>query len=143
MTSTEQGVRLAELVAALSLATDLGLGQPQEHIIRQTLIAMRVAELEGLSDDEREAVFYVSLLAWVGCVADAHEIGKWFGDDTRIRADSYLVDLTGMTMMRFMLGHVGAGSSPIRRLTMIGRFLAGGSNEVRDSMSTHCEASGE
>jgi hypothetical protein len=33
------GVRLAELVAALSLATDLGLGQPQEHIIRQTLIA--------------------------------------------------------------------------------------------------------
>ena len=75
------GVRLAELVAALSLATDLGLGQPQEHIIRQTLIAMRMAELEGLSDDERAAIFYVSLLAWVGCVADAHEMGKWFGDD--------------------------------------------------------------
>ena len=50
-------VRLSELVAALSLATDLGLGQPQEHIIRQTLIAMRVAELEGLSDDERSAIF--------------------------------------------------------------------------------------
>ncbi|MDP9300246.1 MAG: hypothetical protein M3P43_05030 [Actinomycetota bacterium] len=67
MESAGNGVRLAELVAALSLATDLGLGQPQKHIIRQTLIALRMAELEGLSDDERAAIFYVSLLAWVGC----------------------------------------------------------------------------
>jgi HD-GYP domain-containing protein (c-di-GMP phosphodiesterase class II) len=137
------GVRLAELVAALSLATDLGLGQPQEHIIRQTLIAMRMAELEGLSEDDRAAVFYVSLLAWVGCVADAHEMGKWFGDETQVRADSYLVDLTGPPMIRFMLAHVGRGSAPIRRLTVIGRFLAGGSKEVRASMATHCEASGD
>ena len=142
-TKAGDGVRLSELVAALSLATDLGLGQPQEHIIRQTLIAMRVAELEGLSDDECAAIYYVSLLAWVGCVADAHEMGKWFGDDMKIRADSYLVDMTGVPMMRFMLGHVGGGSSPIQRLTMIGKFLAGGSNEVRASMASHCEASGD
>jgi len=143
VTVAGDGVRLAELVAALSLATDLGLGQPQQHIIRQTLIAMRVAELEGLSDDERAAIFYVSLLAWVGCVADAHEMGKWFGDDMAVRADSYLVDLTGPPMMRFMIGHVASGSSPIRRLTMIGRFLAGGSKEIERSMASHCEASGD
>jgi HD-GYP domain-containing protein (c-di-GMP phosphodiesterase class II) len=140
---TGDGVRLAELVAALSLATDLGLGQPQQHIIRQTLIAMRVADLEGLSDDERAAIFYVSLLAWVGCVADAYEMGKWFGDDTAIHADSYLVDMTGLPMMRFMIGHVASGSSPIRRFTMIGRFLAGGSKEVERAMASHCETSGD
>ena len=77
----------------------------------------------------------MSLLAWVGCVADAHEMGKWFGDDMAVRADSYLVDLTGLPMMRFMIGHVASGSSPIRRLTMIGRFLAGGSKEVERSMA--------
>ena len=143
VTDAPDGVRLAELVAALSLATDLGLGQPQQHIIRQTLIALRMAELEGLSDDERTAIFYVSLLAWVGCVADAHEMGKWFGDDMAVRADSYLVDLTGLPMMRFMISHVASGSSPIRRLTMIGRFLAGGSKEVERSMAAHCEASGD
>jgi HD-GYP domain-containing protein (c-di-GMP phosphodiesterase class II) len=143
VTNRGDAVRLAELVAALSLATDLGLGQPQQHIIRQTLIALRVAELEGLSDADLAAIFYVSLLAWVGCVADAHEMGKWFGDDMAVRADSYLVDLTGLPMMRFMLGHVASGSSPIRRLTMIGRFLAGGSNEVERSMASHCEASGD
>ena len=41
-------VRLAELVATLSLGTDLGLGQPMEHVIRQTLIALRMSELLGL-----------------------------------------------------------------------------------------------
>ena len=143
MKGAGDGVRLAELVAALSLATDLGLGQPQEHIIRQTLIALRMADLEGLSEDERAAIFYVSLLAWVGCVADAHEMGKWFGDDTAIHADSYLVDMTGLPMMRFMLGHLGRGGSPIGRLTAIGRFLSGGSREVQASMASHCETSGD
>src|SRR5260370_33943984 len=83
------GVRLAELVAALSLATDLGLGQPQEHVLRQTVIARRLAAAAGLPDEQQAAVFYVSLLAWVGCVSDSHEMAAWFGDDRRFRADSY------------------------------------------------------
>jgi len=33
-------VRLAEVVALLSLGTDLGLGQPMEHMIRACLIAV-------------------------------------------------------------------------------------------------------
>src|SRR5260370_18376836 len=70
-------------------------------------------------------------------------MGKWLGDDMGVRGDSYLVALPGMTMMRFMVGHVAAGSSPIRRLTMIGRFLAGGSKEVERSMAAHCEMSGD
>jgi hypothetical protein len=45
------GVRLAELVAALSLATDLGLGLPQEHVLRQTVIARRLAAAARLPDE--------------------------------------------------------------------------------------------
>ena len=40
-------VRLAELVAALSLGVDLGFGQPMEHVLRQCLIALRLAERIG------------------------------------------------------------------------------------------------
>ena len=47
------GVRLAELVASLSLATDLGLGQPQEHVLRQSVIARRLAA--AARGDEHEA----------------------------------------------------------------------------------------
>src|ERR1700750_2037526 len=99
MRDATRGVRLAELIASLSLATDLGLGQPQEHVLRQTVIASRLAQLAGLPDDERAATFYVSLLAWVGCVADSHELAHWFGDDTRIRAESFEVDRAGLPML--------------------------------------------
>ena len=45
-------IRLAELVAALSLGIDLGFGQPMEHVLRQCLIALRLAERVGLDDED-------------------------------------------------------------------------------------------
>ena len=41
---TEERVRAAEVIAALSLATDLGAGLPLEHGLASTLIAMRLSE---------------------------------------------------------------------------------------------------
>jgi hypothetical protein len=35
-------VTLAELVATLSLASDLGMGRPMERVLRQTVPAMRL-----------------------------------------------------------------------------------------------------
>ena len=136
-------MRLAELVAALSLATDLGLGLPQEHVLRQTVTARRLAAAAGLPGDQQAAVFYVSLLAWVGCVADSHELAAWFGDDQRLRADSYEVDKAGASRAWFVMSHVGEGSGPVRRLTMIGRFLAGGPSRVSRSMLAHCQTTGD
>jgi HD-GYP domain-containing protein (c-di-GMP phosphodiesterase class II) len=139
---TLPGVRLAELVASLSLATDLGLGQPQEHVLRQTVIAARLAAAAHLSEDERASSFYVSLLAWVGCVADSHELSRWFDDDTGIRAASYEVDRAGLPMMRFLLGHLAAGGS-LQRVATMGRFVTGGLSEVMNSLAAHCETTGD
>ena len=74
-------VRLAEVVALLSLGTDLGLGQPMEHMIRACLLALRLADRLGFDDRERGTLYYSGLLAWVGCHTDAYEQAKWFGDD--------------------------------------------------------------
>ena len=136
-------VRLAELVASLSLATDLGLGQPQEHVLRQTVIATRLAAVAGFTDEQQAAAFYVSLLAWVGCIADSHELAHWFGDDRRVRADSYDVDRTGLPMLAFLLGHVAPGGPPMRRITMVGRFLTGGFRDAMASFVTHCQTTGD
>jgi HD-GYP domain-containing protein (c-di-GMP phosphodiesterase class II) len=79
MSSTgSRSVRLNELIAALSLATDLGLGEPMEHVLRSCLISMRLGERIGLTDAERAEVYYVSLLAWVGCMSDSSEMAAWF-----------------------------------------------------------------
>jgi len=69
------------VVALLSLGTDLGLGQPMEHMIRACLLALRLADRLGFDDGERGTLYYSGLLAWVGCHTDAYEQAKWFGDD--------------------------------------------------------------
>ena len=48
-----KSVRLAELLAALSLGSDLGMGLPMEHVLRQCLISMRLASRLGLDGDDR------------------------------------------------------------------------------------------
>ena len=92
MAQPRAAVRLAELVAALSLGIDLGFGQPMEHVLRQCLIAMRLAGRMGLDDDARSAVYYTSLLVNVGCHSDAHEQAKWFGDDIELKSHKYDYD---------------------------------------------------
>src|SRR3989337_3071023 len=94
-------VRLAELVAALSLGVDLGMGQPMEHVLRQCLIALRLAERAGLDESEQLVVYYTSMLAWVGCHVDAYEQAKWFGDDLALKSDSRKVDLSGPSAQMF------------------------------------------
>jgi HD-GYP domain-containing protein (c-di-GMP phosphodiesterase class II) len=140
---TSAGVRLAEIVAALSLATDLGLGQPQAHVLRQTAIALALADAAGLPEQDRAAAYYVSLLAWVGCVADSHEMAAWFGDDIQLRADSYHVDKLPIPTLKFLLRHLAAGESSLRRLSALGRFLASGVGEAGRSMVTHCQTTGD
>src|SRR5918912_1813479 len=108
-------VRLAELVAALSLGIDLGFGQPMEHVLRQCLIALRLAEGLGLDEEERAVVYYTSLLINVGCHTDAHEQAKWFGDDIATKAIKYDHDSRSLRMQTAGIRMLGAGHTPLHR----------------------------
>jgi HD-GYP domain-containing protein (c-di-GMP phosphodiesterase class II) len=133
---------MAELVAALAVATDLGLGLPMEHVLRQSLIAMRLADRLGLSEQERVDLYYVSLLAWVGCWVDAHDQAKWWSDDHAIKAAAYDNgrNPVGLQMMRFGFGHLGQGLPAVDRLRLRLAFVAGGRKEVDGIASKHCAA---
>ena len=45
-------IRLAELMAALSPATDLGMGQPLEFALSSCVLSVRLGEALGLDADE-------------------------------------------------------------------------------------------
>ena len=125
-------VRLAELLAALSLVVDLGLGQPMEHVLRQTVIAMRLGEYLGLSEQDRAALYYVALLAWVGCGSDSHDLATWFGDDLAWRAASYEIDPVGREAVSFLSSRAAAVNPPLA--------TSGAGDVARLKMSTleHC-----
>ena len=141
-TGVGSGVRLAEIVTMLSLATDLGYGQPMEHVQRSCMLALRLGEMLGLDEAQRAEVYYVGLLACVGCFADAHEQARWFGDDISLKADTYAVDFAGLPMMKLMVGHVGAGLPAQRRAGRVAAFMTGGRREVDGMFVTHCFVAG-
>src|SRR5580692_8525630 len=131
-------VRMAELLAVLSLATDLGMGQPMEHVLRQCLISIRLAGRMGLGEADREVVYYTALIAWVGCHVDAYEQAKWFGDDTALKADFRRVDL-GSPLARplFMLRHLGTGRSAAERARLGVAFLGNGRRAAESMLDNH------
>src|SRR4051812_16395903 len=135
--SPDGGVRLAELVALMSLGADLGLGQPMEHALHQCLMALRIGERLGLDQQQRGDLYYVGLLAWVGCHIDAYEQARWFGDDIRMKSDIRHTDFAGAQRMRFMAAHVGAERTGAQRARTTVGFLAEGRHDADAMITNH------
>jgi len=77
--TADERVRVAEVVGALCLATDLAMGFPFEHGFRSTLVAMRLADRLGVDDETATRTYYVCLLSYAGCTADAEIDAELFG----------------------------------------------------------------
>jgi len=122
--------RLAEVVAAISLATDLGMGQPLQHALRTCVIAMRLAEAAGLPPEELPVVYYAALLRYLGCTADAHMMSAVFGDEIAARAAFATIDpASTREQLGWLIRHAGGP----RKLAAA---MAGGEGEV---YATACE----
>ncbi len=129
--------RLAELVAALSLGVDLGFGQPMEHVLRQCLIALRLADRAELAAPDRMAVYYTALLVNVGCHADAHEQAKWFGDDITLKSGKYVHELGSVRGALATMRLVGAGNPPLHRFRVGLEFAFSGHRQLDGMISQH------
>lgn len=79
-------LRLADLLAGLSIACDLGFGLPPEEAMRSCVIATGLARQLGLPEEEVADTYYTALLIHVGCSALSHETAMVFGDERRALA---------------------------------------------------------
>ncbi len=143
---TPTRIRLAELVALLSLGTDLGFGQPMEHAIRQCLIALKLADRLEMTESERVVVYYSGLLAWVGCHSDAYEQAKWFGDDIRLKADmAFKFDQAKRsTMATMMVRYLGGAGRPLVSRARVGAaFFGEGWRDLNSLAENHYFATDE
>jgi HD-GYP domain-containing protein (c-di-GMP phosphodiesterase class II) len=134
----DSGITLADLLTAFSLATDLGLGQPMEHVLRSWQIAAQLGTRMALSDEERESLFFVAMLAWVGCIADSPEVAASFGDDVMFRADSFGTDLKGTAAAGFFLRHAVHHGTVAHRLRTGAALVLTGGDRVTQGIRSHC-----
>jgi len=72
-------LRMSEVLASLSLATDLGTGQPLGHGLRTCLLPVRLAQAMGVAPDVVRSVHHVALLRFLGCTADSAETARMAG----------------------------------------------------------------
>ena len=137
---TEQPIRAAEVVGALSLATDLGTGQPLEHALRTAVLAVRLGELAGASAQELVDTYYVALLHASGCTSNSHEAAKLYGDDIAYRAAFFLIDpTTPAEVLAFYRANVGVGRTPEVRAALLEDAIANAGPRAREAFATMCE----
>jgi HD-GYP domain-containing protein (c-di-GMP phosphodiesterase class II) len=101
-------LRLAELLAGLSMVSDLGYELPVDTAVRSCVMATSLARRMDLPEAEVADVFFVSLLFHVGCVAYSHETTELFGDDLAV---NHAVIKTDITDLRDVFTTLVPGSS--------------------------------
>ncbi len=135
-------MRLAEIMAAVSLATDLGMGQPLEQALRVCVLAMELGRRLGCPPPALSDVYYVALLEHLGCTATAPEIAAWNGgDDLAFRSWGILLAhaSAGQFLGQFAR-HVGQGQGLGRRAWLLAGGLAAGNRRFGRVVATQCEA---
>lgn len=132
-----EGLRLTELLASLSLATDLGTGQPLGHGLRASLIAVDIARHMGLDPEIVRSVQQVSLLRFLGCTADAYETAQVTGGDEIGFNASMASVLYGSSGQLFggLIRNLGRGEPLTKRAAVTFTALREGDS----GLAAHCE----
>lgn len=135
------GVRLSDVVGALSFALDLTEGQPMGHSVRSTLIGMRIGEILGLTDEQKSALYYALLLKDLGCSSNAARLSTLFGADDRLLKHAHkLTDWTDAgDRTRLAFKFSAPGKSRLAKawhMLMLGVHQRGSAHEM---MQTRCE----
>jgi HD-GYP domain-containing protein (c-di-GMP phosphodiesterase class II) len=108
-----------------------------EHVLRQCMIALRLAERIGLDDGGSSVVYYTALLVNVGCHADAHEQSKWFGDDIELRSHKYDHAPRSIAAAAASLRLVGSGHAPLHRFRVGLEFGLSGYRDLDGMIAQH------
>ncbi len=133
-------LRLADLLAGLSVASDLGFGLPPETAMRSCLVATGLARALDLPESEVADTYYTSLLFHVGCPGFSHETAKLFGNElmiTRAVAQTNLADPADY--LATLIPEASRGLPRRARETLAERLLEHGDEFGRSYDTAACE----
>jgi HD-GYP domain-containing protein (c-di-GMP phosphodiesterase class II) len=137
--ASQQEIRLAELLGALSHALDMVEGQPAGHCVRCCWIGIHIGQEIGLDDAQIWELYYVLLLKDLGCSSNAARICHLFlTDDLSFKRDAKTINGSLPQALRFVLSHTGLKSGLAARFrTLVSVFLNTGQIE-RELIETRC-----
>jgi putative nucleotidyltransferase with HDIG domain len=138
-----EALRLADLLAALSLTTDLAMGQPPEKAIRASVVATDLARHIGTPETEVADVYYTTLLKHLGCTATSHEEAQLFGpDDLGARPIEERSDLTRPRELIDVMRTTGRGAG-LARPRYVARAIVSGKKANASMFRAVCEVAAQ
>ena len=133
-------LRLAELLAALSLASDLAKNLPPESALRNSLVAVGLGQRLGLSAEDLSDVYYLSLLHHVGCTGAAVFAAQLAGGDdvdfffTFVAANhADMADMIGKSVTK-----LGRNMSAVTRLQTALKLATSGQSLMKVMHASSC-----
>ncbi len=141
--SPSSALRLAEVMAVLSLATDLGMGQPLEFALTSCVLATRLGESLGMPESDLRDIYYFGLLRFIGCNSDTYAIAALLGDELSVRSAFAAVDPGSAPQvlnlaLRFMR-QAHAGAPPLDLARTLVRGVLSLPQFMKEQFSGHCE----
>jgi HD-GYP domain-containing protein (c-di-GMP phosphodiesterase class II) len=134
-------LRLADLLAGLSIVADLGFGLTPESAMRSCIVGTALARKVGLSEEEVAETFYASLLLHVGCGTFAHETSNRFGDERALLGKVATTNVADpRDMARKVLPVAVRGKRPLAAAKTAGYLLVRGAAFGRQFDTASCEA---
>ena len=108
--------------------------------MRQTVIALRLADLSSALDErDRATTYYLGLLMNVYCHADATEQAAWFGDDIAFKSEGFetlgMNTAAGHRVLR--CGGSARTARAVERARRLAAFPVGGCREMQAFLTTH------
>jgi HD-GYP domain-containing protein (c-di-GMP phosphodiesterase class II) len=138
----DERVRAAELIAALCLATDLGMGFPFEHGLHTTVIAMRLADRLGVDRRTASETYYACLLSHAGCTTDAHVAAQVFGGSLTTSFNPLMYGSGREVLTGLIRALPDPGGPALVRVAQTARRLPRMARETTTHISAACEVAG-
>jgi HD-GYP domain-containing protein (c-di-GMP phosphodiesterase class II) len=134
-------VRLSEVLGGLSYALDLTEGQREGHSVRSCVVGMKLAEIIGVPEADRSALFYALLMKDLGCSSNAARFAALFGaDDHDLKTNLKTVNWSqALESFRWVSRNVAPGQFWLKRVWQFMGVMAQGPKGARDVVLTRCE----
>ncbi|MEA2465910.1 MAG: hypothetical protein QOJ57_36 [Thermoleophilaceae bacterium] len=132
-------LRVAELLAGLSLVADLGMGFEAGEASRAAVVAMEIADVVDAASPRD--VYYTALLQHIGCTAYAHEAAALFGgDEIAVKRAAARTDFGDpRDIMRSYLPHLAPTASLLTRVRVAGTAAVRARHVVQGYSLANCE----
>lgn len=135
------GVAQSELIAALSIAGDLGMGQPEGQSLRTCLLALGVAREMGLSETQCADIYFFTLLRFAGCNSHADQDARAAGGDERAfrRTMAPVLAAEPAQILPHVIRNLGSDLPARRRAAVVAGMLVSGPKHAREGSAATCE----